>query len=434
MCKRHLNKSVTRRDILRYTLAGTGLAALGPLAGKIPIATGAPLSNHKRLLSLFCYGGYDGLNLLIPTSNSAYYSRRTAPVDISIPEASAIDIGEDPDYRLHPALVNIGQMYVNGEAAVFRKVGYPNANLSHFISQDTHSWGIRGDFSAVGISQSGWIARFADNYATTPMGVASIGLGRPLDFEGGSTNPFMTSRLQNFKIDDYSISDGDHEHRLQAIKDVLASFSGDTLTTEAKNALDQGHQLTDQIQMALADYDANSAFGALYPTSSPGRYIRDAAVLIRGGFETKIMMTGFGGWDTHGNQGGATGNQATLMTRMDQALGVFRDECIDMGVWDDMIVLISSEFGRRNFVNGSGGTDHGHGNFFFALGGAVNGGILYGPAVTESDVADSNWMGYGLDYRDIFKEAVGDHFGEVVTPVFPEAQDINTTLSYVKTA
>jgi uncharacterized protein (DUF1501 family) len=426
MCKRHMKKSVSRRDILKYTLAGAGVAALGPLGGKIPIATGAPLT-QKRLLSIFCYGGYDGLNLLIPTGLQAYYDRRTT---IAIQPAEAIDIGEDPDYRLHPALQNVAAMYGQGEVAIFRKVGYPSANLSHFISQDIHSWGVRGEFDTLGIEPSGWVARYADSYATTPMGAAALGVGRPLEFEGGSTNPFMSTSLGSFDFLSRGISASDHQHRLETIKTLVQGYSGNTLTTEARDALEQGHQLADQIQAALTAYEANSAFASQYPNSSPGRYMRDAAVLIDGGFETEVFMTGFGGWDTHGNQGGAIGAQANLLARLDEGLGVFKAECQAMGVWSDMLIVISSEFGRRNFENGSNGTDHGHGNFFFAIGGAVNGG-LYGPAVTEGDIANNNWLGYQVDYRDIFREAVGNHFGVNATPVFPEAQDINTTLNYV---
>ena len=179
MCKRHLKKSVTRRDVLKYTLAGAGIAALGPLGrGAIRPAYGAPQAGLKRCLSLYCYGGYDGLNLVVPTGVQAYYDRRAT---IAIPEASAIDIGEDgAGYRLHPSLARIGALYNTGNVAIFRKVGYPNANLSHFISQDIHSWGVRDGFAALPIDTSGWIARFADLYAMTPMGAAALGVGRPL--------------------------------------------------------------------------------------------------------------------------------------------------------------------------------------------------------------------------------------------------------------
>lgn len=432
MSKKHLRKNVTRRDILRYTLAGAGIAALGPLGkGLIPVASGAPLASHRRLVSLFGYGGYDGLNLLVPVTNQAYYDRRPT---IAIQPENALDIG-DTNYALHPMMTNLQGLFNAGEAVAFRMVGYPDANLSHFISQDIHSWGVRGDFNPLGIDESGWVARYADLHAPTSMGAASIGVGRPLEFEGGSSNPFMAGSLNGFDFSTSNIGSTDHTHRLNALADVLGSYSGTGLTSEAQSALDQGVQLADQIQQAVDDYEddtTGSPFSDTYGNGTPARYLRDAAILIRGGFETRVFMTGFGGWDTHGNQGNEAGNQANLIQRLDHAIGTFADDCKDMGIWGDMLVLISTEFGRRNFENGSNGTDHGHGNMFFAIGGNLASGTkIYGPDITESDIANQNWLHYELDYRDIFREAVTSHLGGNGALVFPESQDINTNLGYV---
>ena len=73
-------------------------------------------------------------------------------------------------YTLHPALTHLQAMWNLGEVALVNLVGYPQANLSHFTSQDIYSLGVRGEFAALGIPESGWIARFADLYAPTPMG------------------------------------------------------------------------------------------------------------------------------------------------------------------------------------------------------------------------------------------------------------------------
>ena len=435
MCKKHLPKNVTRRDILRYTMAAAGIAALGPLGrGLMREASGTPLTNHRRLVSLFGYGGYDGLNLLVPVTNQAYHDRRPG---IRIDPGNALDIGET-DYALHPSMTNLQTLFNAGEAAAFRMVGYPDANLSHFISQDIHSWGVRGEFNPLGMDESGWVARYADLHAPTSMGAAAIGVGRPLEFEGGSSNPFMAGSLNGFDFTTSNIGSTDHAHRLNALADVLGNFSGNALTTEAKNALDQGVQLTDQIQLAVDNYEADpmssggSSFSGVYGNDRPARYLRDAAILIHGGFETRVFMTGFGGWDTHGNQGAETGTQATLIQRLDHAIGTFADDCKEMGVWNDMLILVSSEFGRRNFENGSGGTDHGHGNIFFAIGGNLQPGTkLYGPEITEADIADQNWLHYELDYRDVFREAISNHLGGNGALVFPESQDINTSLGYV---
>lgn len=432
MCKRHLKKSVTRRDVLRYALAGTGIAALGPMVkGLLPVAHGAPLPNHKRLVVIFAYGGYDGLSMLVPVTNSAYYSRRPT---IAIPAVDALALNGSSDYALHTQMDRIASLYNNdGSVAVFRKAGYPDENLSHFESQDFFSWGVRYDFASLPIDESGWIARYADLHAPTPMGAAALGVGRPLEFEGGTTPPFLAQSLSTFNYlnagfagESSSAKSARHLHRMAAAQNVLGLYSGTGLPSEAKLAIEQGQQLTQQIQQAVANYSSP----VVYPNTTPARYLKDAAILIQGGFETQVFFTGFSGWDTHGSQGASTGTMANLVMRLDDAVGAFADDCKNMGVWDDTLVLIMSEFGRRNFENGSAGCDHGHGNTFFAVGGNVNGG-LYGPDLTVAEVQNQNWLGYSIDFRDIYKEAVADHMGHDPLPIWPEPQVINQNLGYV---
>ena len=435
MGKRHLNKNVTRRDILRFTMAGAGMAALGPLGNTfLRPASGEPIAGLPRLIVIYAYGGYDGLNLLVPVTNSAYYSRRenTDGDKIWIDAANAIDIG-DTDYRLHPNFDQLGTLWndVNGDAAAFRMVGYPSQNLSHFISQDIYSWGVRRDFgdSSNGtgsIDESGWIARIVNDMNLSATGAVAVNVGRPLDVEGADVNPLLVSALSNFRFNTANGQAQSHAHRMETISEILQSFSGSTLDSEAKDALNQGIQLADQVQAAEQNYSST----VTYPNTTPSRYLRDMAKLIQEGFDTQVFFTGIGGWDTHSNQGDETGNQANLITRIDDAIGAFAQDMKDMGEWDNTLILLTSEFGRRNFMNAGLGTDHGHGNMFFAAGGGVNGG-LYGPDVTEGDIANNNWLGYGLDFRDIYREAVTNHLGGNGDAVFPENQDINSVLNYV---
>ena len=441
MRKRHLNKNVTRRDILRFTMAGAGLAALGPLNNAfVRPATGAPIAGLKRLVVLYAYGGYDGLNLLVPVTNNAYYTRRTneSMQTIAIDPGNALALNGTADYALHPNFDHLQSLYndVSGDAAAFRMVGYPgHQNLSHFISQDIYSWGVRDGFGGLAADESGWIARTVNDMNLSATGAVAVAVGRPLDVEGADQNPLLVSSLNAFRITPAAGQGANHDLRMDTISRVLSNFSGSTVESEAASALNQGIQLADQVQDAVDNYSSTVEYpfdfdrnGNRYDTT-PGRYLRDVAKLIQGGFDTQVFFTGIGGWDTHANQGNETGNQANLITRVDDALAAFTQDLKDMGVWDDTLILFTSEFGRRNFINAGLGTDHGHGNMFFAAGGSVNGG-LYGPEVTESDVADSSWLGYGLDFRDIYREAV-TYLGADGNAVFPEPQTINTTLNYV---
>jgi uncharacterized protein (DUF1501 family) len=297
--------------------------------------------------------------------------------------------------------------------------------LSHFTSQDIYSYGVRDDFGSLGIPQSGWVARFADLYATTPTGAVAVGVGRPLDFVGGTTNPLLVDTLAAFQYTADPAYPSNHLHRIQSIQDILAGYSGVGLSQDARDALAQGHALAGQIQAAVAGYSSS----VTYSTQAPSRYLKDAAILIQAGFDTEVFYTGFGGFDTHGAQGGATGAQATLLQRMDAAIGSFAADMKAMGIWNDIVIVVISEFGRRNYENASDGTDHGHGNCFLVVGGGVNGG-MYGPDLVEADL-NLEYPSYAVDFRDIYKEVVSDHLGADPSPVFPEPQPSNTVLGLV---
>jgi uncharacterized protein (DUF1501 family) len=453
---RHLPRGVTRRDILRFTAAGAGLAALGPVGrGLLREAHGAP-NGQPFLVIVNDLGGHDGLNIVIPSNLTEYYTRRfmdpvtglpTGPVSIAIPPAQQLSLAGGPSnpgvntYTLHPALVNVQAMWNAGDVAIIHRVGYPDDNLSHFTSEDIFSTGVRDDFATLGIERSGWIARYADQFAPTPLGAVSVGVGRRLDFIGGTSNPLQVSSLAGFQYQADGAWRNNHTYRLEVIRDMLEGFSGTAIEGEIADALAQGHALADQIQAAVASYSSS----VLYQDGTGSvrtlhRTLRDIAMLRQYGFETQVFYTGHGGHDLHANQGGATGSFATLFHYFDTAVEAFRQDMVAMGSWDQTVILLITEFGRRNFQNGSGGTDHGHESVVLAIGGAVNGGY-HGPEETSADLL-KDWMGqgntdvdHGVDFRDVYRSILTGHLGAdlgtVDATVFPEPQPKSTSLTLV---
>lgn len=421
---RHLKSSATRRDVLRFTLGGLGLAALGPVAMRnMPVATGAP-QNITRVLLINMIGGNDGLNTVIPRTLAEYYSRRPT---IQIPAGQELMLtggaNSTSAIGLHPTMDQIRALWLEGSVAAVQRVGYPSENLSHFTSSDIYSQGVRNDFGSLGILPSGWIARYADLHAPTPMGAVAVGVGRPLDFVGGTSNPFLVQNLDGFEFQADPGNPNDQQHRLQVVQGVLSGFGGVGLSQEAKTALELGHQLTAQVQAAVSGFTTAVTF----PTTNIGGFLRDAATLIEGGFETRLFYTGFGGFDLHGAQGAGVGAHATLLQRLDDAVGAFVQDMKNRGQWNNTRIVIHSEFGRRNYENASIGTDHGHGNCFLVLGGGINGGT-HGPALVPSDL-QSEYPTYAVDFRDVYRDVLENHLGVPdADPVFPEAQPISTNL------
>ena len=427
---KHLPAGVTRRQILQFGAAGLGMSLLGPLGSRLPVASAAPIA-QPFLVVIYLFGGNDGTNTVVPTTLGNYYTRRG---DLAISAGTELSLNAGPNatasYGLHPSLKNLQSLWNDGDAALVNLVGYPTANLSHFTSQDIYSFGVRGEFADLGLDESGWVARFADLYAPTALGAVSVGLGRPLDFVGGTSSPFLVQSLSPFKFATDPHHRNNHPHRMEAVQDLLDGYARTGTTGDVANALDQAHELADQVQDAVASYSSTATYEASNGlTYNIHRTLQDIARLAQYGFETRIFYTGFGGFDTHSNQGTDDGLHASLLDRLDTALAAFVQDLKAMLVWDKATIVVLSEFGRRNYINGSGGTDHGGGNVAVVLGGGVNGG-MYGRDLTTADL-DAEYLGYDVDFRDIYKEILADHLGTDPAPVFPETQEKNTVLGLV---
>jgi uncharacterized protein (DUF1501 family) len=420
-----LARRATRRDVLRFTLGGVGMAALGPaVLGRLPVAHGAPQA-LSRAVFINLIGGNDGLNTVVPRTLSEYYDRRPT-LQVPPGQELALTGGSHATslYGLHPALDQIRALWLEGSVACVQRVGYPQANLSHFTSSDIYSYAVRDAFAPLGIDPSGWVARYADAFAPTPMGAVALGVGRPLDFVGGTSNPLTLQNLDGFEFQPDPQNPQDLEHRLQVVQQVLAAHATPGLPQETKTALGLGHDLAGQIQAALAGFSTSVTF----PATALGAFLRDAAVLIEGGFETRVFYTGFGGFDLHGAQGAGVGAHATLLTRLDDAVGAFAQDLKNRGLWESTRIVIHSEFGRRNYENASAGTDHGHGNVFLVLGGGVSGGS-HGPDLVATDL-QGEFPAYAVDFRDVYRDVLENHLGVPdADVVFPEPQPITTSLA-----
>jgi uncharacterized protein (DUF1501 family) len=168
------------------------------------VARATPLPNHKRLVVINMLGGNDGLNTVIPvTGNEATKYLQVRPT-LGFTQGQGLSLAGGPGvsaWELHSSLVNMQARWNAGEVAIIQKVGYPSENLSHFVSEDIWSYGARGGISALPGIAPGWVARYGNAYAPTPMGLASIGVGRRLDFEGAASNPFLVNSVSSFSYD-----------------------------------------------------------------------------------------------------------------------------------------------------------------------------------------------------------------------------------------
>jgi uncharacterized protein (DUF1501 family) len=160
--------------------------------------------------------------------------------------------------------------------------------------------------------------------------------------------------------------------------------------------------------------------GAQYPRTPFGNSMLQIAQLIKAGVGLEIAFTDIGGWDTHVNQGNARGQ---LSLRLQEFGGGISALVTDLGTrMDDVVILTMSEFGRTARENGTRGTDHGHANAMFVVGGSVRGGKVYGqwPGLKSSALYEGRDLALTTDFRDIFGEIVQKHLGDSnLKTVFP---------------
>jgi len=419
---------ITRRTFLRGATLGAAAVSIQPILATRPLYAAAPGIPGRFLVVINLLGGNDGLNSVVPTHLGAYVDRRpNLNLVENLPAGTALhDL--TGGWKLHYSLQNLKGIWDAGDLHVVQKVSYPNPNQSHFTSQDIYSFGVR-DYAKDGDGR-GWLGRFADTYCASPvepLGVVSVGVGRRRDFESDVTAPLVLNNVAGFTVDTDTEPGQDGALRLKVVQENLAADTP-PLIDPGKVIFEtnkQAYELVRRVQAETAGW------------IDPGTYVGNTAIMrnlktiaqllhARDSFGTKVFYTGFGGFDTHSAQHATAGNgrQEQLMEQLDAALGVFSEDMKTRGLWNDCVVVVISEFGRRNFENGSLGTDHGHGNSFLVAGGRVKGRFEAGSGltgdVTESDIADNATMPFGFDFRDVYGDIVTSHLGLDPAPLFPD--------------
>jgi uncharacterized protein (DUF1501 family) len=409
--------TVSRRGFL-----GAGLWFLA--APRLLSADQPPMPRARFLLIVNLRGGNDGLNMVVPVLQQAYYDRRPT-IRILPAEALTLDTGPYATRvaALHPSLTSLATLWAEGSLAIVPAAGYPSPNLSHFESMDIWSRGLRNPLP--GQQDSGWIARYKDRNARETLGVVGLGTGRLLDFQGGQTRALVLSSLADYGFDLDPNYPASSRVRNEIVRDVARTHPGSGVVHEIQDAQATAFDQLDTLQEALRNYRST----IVYPPTSIASRLKDAAILLQAGLTTRLVYVQTGGFDTHGGQGGATGTHASLLLGLDRALGAFASDLKQLGIWNDAVIVVLSEFGRRNDENGSRGTDHGSGSPMLMLGGAVRGG-LYGREIQQADLLQGH-LPYDVDFRSVFKEVIARHLGADPAPVFPERQEREHNLGFV---
>jgi len=365
----------------------------------------------KTLICLFQRGAADGINMLVPHGEAAYYQLRPT---IAVPRpgtsgaAAAIDL--DGFFGLHPSLASLKGLYDQKLLAPITAVGSPSASRSHFDAQDFMETGtpdVKG-------TPDGWLNRLLAVQGTceqctphNPFRAVSMTAQTPRILEGPSETVAMST------IGDFSVrATGSEEQRLEALY----------RTGSADLVHGTGSEMFDAVKMlkSLNPQQYAPRNGAQYPKSQFGVRLMQIAQLIKANVGMEIAFADVGGWDTHVNQGAGTGQLANRLTDFAQSINALVQDLGDQ--MNDVMVLTMSEFGRMVKENGNRGTDHGHAGALFVLGGDVRGGRVYGrwPGLQPDQLYQGRDLALTTDFRSVFAEVASHHLGATHTEqIFP---------------
>ena len=407
--------NINRRFFLhRGALAMAGTAAIPGFLMRAVQAEALP-GPRCRLVVVFQRGAADGLNIVAPYAEKNYYALRPG---IAIAANQLHDL--DGFFGLHPALMPFQPLYDQGHLAIVHAAGLPDTTRSHFDAQDYMESGTPGIKS----TQDGWLNRAlaaenrtAETRHRHPMHTAFRAVALDADLPRTLAGPIPAIALNN--VNNFTVGG-----RGPAIPAVSATFenmyagSGDFILHRA------GEEAFDAMKMLRAADPTRykPAPGIEYPASEFGNNMRQIAQLLKTDLGVEVAFTNVNGWDTHRNQGGASGQLADRLADFGQTIAAFWR---DLGDEAEHVVLVTmSEFGRTARENGTGGTDHGHANAMFILGGHVRGGKVYGqwPGIEDEQLNEGRDLKLTTDYRQVLGEILLYAMGPLnLNTVFPGA-------------
>jgi uncharacterized protein (DUF1501 family) len=403
--------AITRRFFLhKGALAVAGTAAIPSFLVRSVLAETAAVPG-RRMVVIFQRGAADGLNVVVPYREKNYYAMRPT---IAIPQNQVLDL--DGFFGLHPSLASFKPLYDQGHLAIVHAAGSPSMSRSHFDAQDYMETGTPD----VKSTRDGWLNRALQAQDAccrehhTAFRALALGPEVPLTLTGRIPAIAITN-VNGFAV----AGRGPVLSPAAEAFEAMYADTGDHILHAA------GDESFDAVKM-LRDADPaqyQPANGANYPNSEFGNSMRQIAQLLKANLGVEAAFTDVMGWDTHHAQGGVEGQLANRLRDFSDSISAFWR---DMGDGAENVTLVTmSEFGRTARENGTGGTDHGHANAMFVLGGQVKGGKVYGrwPGLNDGQLNQGRDLALTTDYRQVLAEVVTQTLGaENLELVFPGAK------------
>jgi uncharacterized protein (DUF1501 family) len=402
--------ALSRRRFLAGMAAATSAAVVSTSFGDAfrQTAFGAEAGDNV-LVVLSLRGGIDGLGMVVPHGDPAYYTARPS---IALPKASLV--ATDSMFGLHPQMAPLKWLWDSGELAAVQAVGLQVPNRSHFSAMEEVE-----DADPGSTVRRGWINRMiGQDAAEEPSEAVQLGSSIVPTELYGSAPALAAGRLSDISLVGAEANIWGQRRRTELDR------MWDGVGTSALSGAYRSATRTVDLLASTAAADYVPTTGVAYPTAWPGSdlssALQDTAQLIKADLGTSVVAIDFGSWDMHSDYGTSEwGDMQSMTGAFARGLSAFM---ADLGPLRDRVTVVTiSEFGRRIKENGNRGLDHGWGNMMLVAGGGVKGGSYYGswPGLGDGRQVDAD-LQVTTDYRNVFAEIITRRFPErSVAGVFP---------------
>jgi len=400
--------SVTRRQFLKTVVIVPAAAAAFPMP-LLRGMMGVPGST-RNLVLLDLKGGNDGLNTVVPfgVDGGLYYSEYRK--SLAIPQNQLLQIS--PQIGLNPTMTHLKAHFDAGRLAIVQGVGYPNPSFSHEVAETIWQTGVTS-----GSSATGWLARYLEQVGAQASPNA-VSLNEQLTLLLADSGTFVPAFES---LDDFTFPyDGWHSDDAQNRRDCYESIANALGAAPNEKIATMSGTSTGILDLidTFATIPSFSHVG-VYPQGGVSGRFKLVAKLLNANIGMRYFHVPFGGFDTHADQE-VDDYHSERMGNISQTISAFYDDLVAMGIADDTIVVVFSEFGRTVYQNGSGGTDHGYVNPVLVFGSSVAGGLIGAhPSLDPQDATDEGEPPMVTDFRNVFGTLVSQWLGGDAAAAIP---------------
>ncbi|MEA1914004.1 MAG: DUF1501 domain-containing protein [Campylobacterota bacterium] len=352
-----------------------------------PVLLNAKKNSKKTLVLIELHGGNDALNTVIPYTSKVYYNLRPT---LALPKSQMNIINKQ--FGLNKNLSNIHALYQDNNVAIINGLGYAKPNLSHFRSIEIVETASMSDQ----FLDEGWVAQYLHSKkSSVPIDAMVIGKRNKGKLFSNDLNVLQIKNINKFL---------EQSNRISSVKSIDGFNENLKYVQEQQNLIVRANTI-------LKKYISKDELKYTFDDSQIALDFKEALKIIKTPLDIPIIKIAQKSYDTHANQ---LSTQNSLLKDLDSALGSFVKELKSNDLFDDVLIVTYSEFGRRVKENASMGTDHGTASSQFVIGGKVKGG-MYGHYPDLRKLIKDNMI-YTTEYKSLYNTILSGWFNDQRNP------------------